>query len=246
MSPGGIVPCSGRPRPRRGSSRSDPRSRGDSPAGTSPSLRSGRRPGGSAPRPRRMSRPAPLQLDPWRWTKAPRVRFPNSSLKSVVCVWWCTCSPAVCRPPLRAAGTSGRHTPSPSLRCGKPPVCPPRDCLRPPDARPRLQPGGPPSNQASPRQTVSASLCTCVGAAGHPGVLHVVAVVLLPVAMGTFIQEELVSCAPDGVQQDRAGTLPEVSPGPGPGHTATARTHTHAHTHHQVLYIHVNMQTSAK
>lgn len=69
LSPGWIVPCSGRPRPRRGSSRSGPRCRDDSPAGTSPSPRSGRRPAGSGRRPRQRSRPAPLQRDPWTRTK---------------------------------------------------------------------------------------------------------------------------------------------------------------------------------
>lgn len=54
----------------------------------------------------------------------------------------CTCSPAACRPPVRAAGTSGHRTPSPSLRCGRPPPFPPRDCLRPPDAPPRLKDTG--------------------------------------------------------------------------------------------------------
>lgn len=52
----------------------------------------------------------------------------------------CTCSPAVCRPPPRAAGTSGHHTPSPSRRCGRLPLGPPRDCPLPPGAQPRLQP----------------------------------------------------------------------------------------------------------
>lgn len=51
----------------------------------------------------------------------------------------CTCSPAACRPPVRAAGTSGHHTLSPSLHCGRPPPCPPKDCLRPPDAPPHLK-----------------------------------------------------------------------------------------------------------
>lgn len=84
LSPGWIVPCSGRPRPRHGSSRSVPRSRDDSPAGTSPFPHSGRRPAGSDRPPRQKSRPAPLQLDPCRWTKAPRVRLHRSSLTDLV------------------------------------------------------------------------------------------------------------------------------------------------------------------
>lgn len=62
--PGWAGPCSARPRPRCGSSRSDPRSREDSPAGTPPSLHSGRRPGGSDRRPRQTSHPEPLRTDP--------------------------------------------------------------------------------------------------------------------------------------------------------------------------------------
>lgn len=63
-------------------------------------------------------------------------------------------------------------------------------------------------------------MCTGVRAAGDPGVLHVVTVVLLPVAMGTLIQEELVSGALHGVQQDRSRTLTEVSPRPRLRYTA--------------------------
>lgn len=59
---------------------------------------------------------------------------------------------------------------------------------------------------------------TCVGAAGDPRVLHVVTVVLLPVAVGTLIQRQLISGALYSIQQDRAGPLPEVSPGPGLSH----------------------------
>lgn len=44
--------------------------------------------------------------------------------------------------------------------------------------------------------------CTCIRAAGDPSILHVVTVVLLPVAMRTLIQEQLVSCAFHRIQQD--------------------------------------------
>lgn len=74
--------------------------------------------------------------------------------------------------------------------------------------------------------------CTCVGAAGDAGVLHVVTVVLLPLAMRTLIQEELVSGALHSIQQDRTGTLTKVSPGPGLGHTPTTHTRTRTHTVH--------------
>lgn len=80
-------------------------------------------------------------------------------------------------------------------------------------------------------------VCTRVRAAGDPGVLHVVTVVLLPVAMATLLQEELISCALHSIQQDRAGPLTEVSPGPGRGHTPT--THTHHHLIRCVCVCHV-------
>lgn len=50
-----------------------------------------------------------------------------------------TCIPAVCRPPLHAAVSSCRHTPSPSHRCETLPPVPPRGCLLQPDAPRHLQ-----------------------------------------------------------------------------------------------------------
>lgn len=68
--------------------------------------------------------------------------------------------------------------------------------------------------------------CTCKRAAGDPCILHVVTVVLLPVAVGTLLQKELVPRALHGIQEDRARTLTEVSPRPGLRHTPT-NTHMH-------------------
>lgn len=163
----------------------------------------------------------------------------------------CTCSPAACRPPVRAAGTSGHHTLSPSLHCGRPPPCPPRDCLRPPDAPPHLKDRGRRlTNYTKLGQCLSSTLqrcqcpascfrwtltgsgtfsssCTCIRAAGDPCILHVVTVVLLPLAMRTLIQGQFVSGALHSIKQDRTRTLSKVGPGPGLGH---APAHTESHS----------------